>query len=335
MNRSTLLALVLCVFWIAPAQAGVGMVKTTFNDARRGRTLETHIWYPCDGGLVARHAENAVFEGHDAVVDGIIRHGKYPLYILLHGTTGNWRNLSWLAARLAENGAVVCAANHPGYTSGDATPVSILRAWDQPLDAGFLVDEMLRSRFKDDIDPGRVFAVGYSLGGYSALALAGARLDLRRFIDFCAANQDGSCRYFRPVLTGLTDRDFSLAEQGLRDARFTKTVAIAPGFVESFTPQSLQGITIPVLIIGAGKDQNIPPSTHFYPRLPDLPSNIAYREIAQASHFSFMQICKPGALKILAEEDAQFVCMDYGSDRRDIHERLYRYIADFMQPKAD
>jgi hypothetical protein len=48
-----------------------------------------------------------------------------------------------------------------------------------------------------------------------------------------------------------------------------------------------------------------------------------------------MQICKPGALEILAEEDAAFVCEDHGSDRRAIHDRLYRYVVEFLQPEAD
>jgi len=221
MKRLVLFPLILCVLWSAPALAGVGMAEAVFKDAKRERTLRTHIWYPSDDGPAARFAENAVFEGLDAVWDGSLRPGTYPLYVLLHGTTGNWRNLSWLAARLAENGAVVCAADHPGYTSGDATPASVIRAWDQPLDATFLVDRMLGSRFRDNIDQSRLFAVGYSLGGYGALALAGARLDLRRFIDFCAANLDRSCRYFRPALPGLAARDFTEAARaiGARDLR--------------------------------------------------------------------------------------------------------------------
>lgn len=334
MKRPALFTFILCLLWAAPALAGVGMTEAVFKDAGRGRTLKTRIWYPSDDKPAERVAENAVFEGIDAVMDGAVRPGRYPLYVLLHGTTGNWRNLSWLAARLAENGAVVCAANHPGYTSGDATPASVIRAWDQPLDASFLARKMLRSRFKGDIDPAKVFAVGYSLGGYSALALAGARLDLRRYPAFCTENQDRSCRYFRPAFPGLTEKDFKAAARDLADTRFAAVVAIAPGFVEAFTPESLKSIAIPVLIIGGGKDQNIPPSTHFYPRLPEFPPNVFYREIPDASHFSFMQICKPGALKILAEEDAAFVCMDHGSDRRAIHDRLYRLIVDFLQPKA-
>ncbi|MGE4424050.1 MAG: alpha/beta hydrolase family protein [Pseudodesulfovibrio sp.] len=330
----TLLPFLLCLIWSAPALAGVGMAEAVFKDAQRGRTLKAHIWYPSDGGPAARFAENAVFEGIDAVKDGPLRPGKHPLYVLLHGTTGNWRNLSWLAARLAEDGGVVCAADHPGYTSGDATPASVLRAWGQPLDAGFLAGEMLHSRFRDAIDPAKVFAVGYSLGGYSALALAGARLDLRRYVAFCAENQDRSCRYFQAALPGLTEQDFAEGAQDLRDKRFTAAVAIAPGFVEAFTDQSIKAIAIPVLIVGGGKDQNIPPSTHFYPRLPEFPRNVFYREIPGASHFSFMQICKPGALKILAEEDAEFVCMDYGSDRRAIHDRLYQYIQEFLRQNA-
>ncbi|OIQ49395.1 Alpha/beta hydrolase family protein [Pseudodesulfovibrio hydrargyri] len=335
MKRLVFVPLILCLVWSAPALAGVGMTETVFRDDGRGRTLKTHIWYPCDGGQASRFAENAVFEGIDAVRDGAVRPGSYPLYVLLHGTTGNWRNLSWLAARLAENGAVVCAADHPSYTSGDADPASVLRAWDQPLDASFLAREMLRSRFKGVIAPDKVFAVGYSLGGYSALALAGARLDLRRYVAFCAENRDRSCRYFRPALPGLTEQDFESAARDLSDARFSKVVAVAPGFVESFTPASLKGIAIPALIIGGGKDRNIPPSTHFYPRFEDFPPNLAYREIPDASHFAFMQICKPGALEILAEEDATFVCMDYDGDRRAIHDRLYRYVVEFLQPEAD
>lgn len=335
MKRPAFFTLIACLLWAAPALAGVGLTEMVFTDAQRGRALKTHIWYPSDGKPAARFAENAVFEGIDAVGDGVLRPGKYPLYILLHGTTGNWRNLSWLAARLAENGAVVCAADHPGYTSGDADPATVLRAWDQPLDASFLAGEMLRSRFKGVIDPSRVFAVGYSLGGYSALALAGARLDLRRYPAFCAKNPDRSCRYFQAALPDLTEQDFTAAARDLRDARFAAVVAIAPGFVEAFTPASLKGIAIPALIIGGGKDRNIPPSTHFYPRFEDFPPNLAYREIPDASHFSFMQICKPGARGILAEEDAAFVCEDHSADRRAIHDRLYRYVVDFLQPAAD
>jgi predicted dienelactone hydrolase len=335
MKRPALFTFILCLLWAAPALAGVGMAEAVFKDAGRGRTLKTHIWYPSDDAPAARVAENAVFEGIDAIRDGAIKPGKYPLYVLLHGTTGNWRNLSWLAARLAENGAVVCAADHPGYTSGDATPATVIRAWDQPLDASFLAREMLRSRFKENIDPAKVFTVGYSLGGYSALALAGARLDLRRYPAFCDENQDRSCRYFRPTFPGLTEQDFKTAARDLTDTRFTAVVAIAPGFVEAFTPESLEAIAIPVLIVGGGKDQNIPPSTHFYPRLPEFPPNVFYREIPEASHFSFMQICKPGALKILAEEDAEFVCMDHGSDRRAIHDRLYQFVEEFLRQNAD
>jgi predicted dienelactone hydrolase len=335
MKRPAFFAFIACLLWAVPAMAGVGLTEVVFKDAQRGRTLKTHVWYPCDGGQAERFAENVVFEGIDAVGDGKIKPGKYPLYVLLHGTTGNWRNLSWLAARLAENGAVVCAADHPGYTSGDADPASVLRAWDQPLDARFLAGEMLRSRFREVINPSHIFAVGYSLGGYSALALAGARLDLRRYVEFCAKDQDSSSRYFRAALPGLTEQDFTKAAQDLSDARFTKVVAVAPGFVESFTPASLKGITIPALIIGGGKDRNIPPSTHYYPRFEDFPPNVAYREIPDAQHFSFMQICQPGAAKILAEEDAAFVCEDHGSDRRAIHDQLYRYVVEFLQPEAD
>lgn len=228
------------------------------------------------------------------------------------------------------------AANHPGYTSGNATPSSVLRAWEQPRDATFLLGEMLESRFKDYVDRSRIYAIGYSLGGYSALALAGARLDMHRYIEFCGSNEDVSCRYFKPAFSSLSDADFKNAAMDLKDERFTGIIALAPGFVESVTQESLSRIMVPTLIVGASLDKNVPPATHLLPWRENFSELMRYEEIPDAAHFSFMQICKPNGAAILAEEGAEFVCQDgNGSSRRDIHETLYTLIVDFLRPTTN
>ena len=318
------------------AWAQVGLAEMAFTDSGRSRTLGVHVWYPCPGKATRRFAENPVFQGFDAVRDGEIKQGRHPLFILLHGTMGNWRNLSWLAARLAGNGAIVAAANHPGYTTGEATPASILRPWDQPRDASFMLGALLRSRFAGHIDQARLYAVGYSLGGYSALALAGVRLDMRTYPDFCAAHDDASCSYFKPAFPGLDDAYFSSAAMDLKDTRFTGVVAIAPGFLESATRSSLGGVRTPALIVGAGHDANVPPATHLRSRRTDFSKRIRYEEIADATHFSFMQLCKPGGLEILAEDGEEFVCMDGGeTSRMDVHDQLFKLIGSFLPPPLD
>jgi len=313
------------------AWAGVGLTEKVFTDTQRDRKLTSYIWYPSQAGHQERFAENIVFTGFDAVKDGEIKPGKYPLYILLHGTSGNWRNLSWLAAKLAADGGVVVAANHPGYTSGNATPGSVIRAWNQPKDASFLLSQLLNSGFKQIIDASRVYAIGYSLGGYSTLALAGARSDMRRLVTFCDEHDDAACRYFKPTFPGLDKTFYYNIGADLSDERFKRFVAITPGFVETLTHESLGNITAPTMIIGAEHDRNLPPATHFAPYKSAFSPAIKYNEVEDAAHFSFMQICKPGGIDILAEDGEEFVCLDgNGASRKTIHEQLYRLVTDFL-----
>ncbi|WP_432736965.1 alpha/beta hydrolase family protein [Maridesulfovibrio sp. FT414] len=331
MKSYILFCAILFIFSAIPAQGAVGITQTQFTDSARGRTLKTYIWYPCVGGKSSRYAENVVFEGFEAVKDGEISQGQFPVFVLIHGTSGNWRNLSWLAERLADSGSIVIAADHPDYTTGDATPYSVIRAWDQPKDVSFILDKLFTSRFKDYIDRKRVLAVGYSLGGYSSLALAGARLDMHQYLDFCSAHDDNSCRYFRPAFTCLDGKYFGQSSVDLNDKRFTGIIAIAPGFMESFTGDSLHRIKVPTLIIGATLDRNVSPSTHILPRKNDLAAQVSYKEIEGAAHFSFMQVCKPKGIEILAEDGEEFVCIDGGSKtRREIHDELFNYIRDFL-----
>lgn len=332
--KSCMTCLFLVVLILLPLNvyAEVGVIQKTFTDEQRGRELVTHIWYPCENQETCLVADNVVFKGFNAVQNGVIKNGKFPLYILLHGTTGNWKNLSWLAARLTEGGAIAAAANHPGYTSGNATPATVLRMWDQPTDASFLLDQLLASKFGRNIDKKRIFVVGYSLGGYSAMALAGAELDMKQYVNYCLKNDDESCRYFKPAFAELTASFYKKSSGNHLDQRIAGCIAIAPGFVLSMTDKSLANIKIPTLVIGAESDKNIPPKTQLYPKVKSFSKAVHYKEIKDASHFSFMQLCKPNASVILAEEKAEFVCIDGAvKDRKAIHDELFRLITDFAK----
>jgi predicted dienelactone hydrolase len=77
-----------------------------------------------------------------------------------------------LGTALAAQGYLVASVNHHGNTSVE------------PVDA----------LFGSRIDPTRIGAAGFSLGGYTVIAVAGGRTDLQVFAAFCRGpERDATC----------------------------------------------------------------------------------------------------------------------------------------------
>ncbi len=130
----------------------------------KDRKLDFAIWYPSLEKENETFGQNVVFFGFKAKKDAKIIDKKFPLIIFLHGSTGNWRNMSWLAKKLAKDNIII-SANHPGSTSKDSTPKTVLEVWTQSKDVKFLISRILKSDFKNNIDKDKIFVLGYSLGG--------------------------------------------------------------------------------------------------------------------------------------------------------------------------
>ena len=295
------------------------------------RVLKTAIWYPTFETKKEVFASNAVFKGFEACNKSAIKDEKFPLIIFAHGTSGNWRNLSWLANDLAKNN-IVMAANHPGYTSRDSNPKSVLRVWKQAKDVSFLITQALNSKFKNNIDKDKIYVLGFSLGGYTALALSGAKLDMSTYKEFCAKYNDKACEYFKDA-TSIINKDYlKKSSQNLRDKRIKKIIAFAPGLMQALTNESLKNISIPSLIIGAQYDHNVPVETVIKTKFTSFSKTMIYRELKDATHFSFMQECTKNALPILKEENAEFVCIDGKTRKRvDIHREIKILVKDFLK----
>ncbi|MFK7805713.1 MAG: alpha/beta hydrolase family protein [Anaerolineae bacterium] len=311
----------------------IGTAEETFVDQARDREIEALIWYPTQPVEGKEYGGNKVFYGFFADPGAEIAiTEKAPLYVLVHGTTGTWRNLSWLAAELAENGAMVIAANHPGSTYfSNPTPAEILETWNQPQDVSFMLDSLLSSEYSQYIDEENIVVIGLSLGGYTSMALSGATLEMERMPEFCATYPDDGCRYFEDVFETFDAEYYAQTDQDFKDDRVKAAIAFAPGLVESMTADSLQSLETPILIIGAEDDKNVPPATHLTPMVDYLPEHSQYREIEEAAHFSFMQICKDGALEILEKEGEAFACEESGDKSRiDIHDEVIDLIEEFL-----
>ncbi len=186
----------------------VGEVNRHYVDERRltwggsgPRPLETAIWYPAKAAAAAAEAQpdRAIFET-PVVVQGASlaeAHEKYPLILISHGTGGCAAALLWMGHYLASHGYLVAAINHHGNTCAEAQPDprGYLLWWERAQDLRVALDRVLADpEFGTHIDPRRIGALGFSLGGYTVITVAGARIDRARYQRFCSSSaRDFTC----------------------------------------------------------------------------------------------------------------------------------------------
>lgn len=326
----------------AHADERIGFKEITVPD--ESRPLHVALWYPTtDAGPEATVAENPVFQGVSALKDARASGGPHPLVVLSHGYGGSWRNLSWLATELAHKGYVVAAPDHPGTTTFDRDPQKAKKLWGRPRDLSHVIDDLVAERSLN-IDNKRIAAIGHSLGGWTVTELAGGRFDAALVMQNCAARfGQVACKLFSEL--GIGENDAATARLGsdLSDARIGAVVTLDLGPARGFTPESLVNVRVPFLIIAAGADIAKTDATraevaatnqdsHYLAlHLPAATTNST--RIADALHFSFMQVCKPGAVDLIEEETPGegIVCKDGGSrDREAIHRETADMIIVFL-----
>lgn len=318
-----------------PPYAGqAGIVFDTAPAPLRQSGIDFHIWYPAQpGGRALTVGGNGVFHGTEAGRGAPHRGGAYPVIVISHGAGGNAGQFGWIASRLAEAGYVVVLPNHPGSTSDNASALEAVRIWERPQDISAVLDAITaQAEAYPYMDLERVGVLGFSAGGYTALALAGARVDPDRLAAFCDNGGRGmsDCDFFARFEVDLHALDLRPAAQDLRDPR-VRAVVIDPGIVETLTSHSLVRIDIPMLVLNLGDERRVPVPVHARSMSETVPE-AEYRIIPDASHFSFLAECKPRGAKILADEgEPDPLCEDAGGrSRAEIHAELTDVIGRFL-----
>jgi predicted dienelactone hydrolase len=308
-----------------------------FRDVQIGqdapRPLHVVVWYPArDQGPIETIGENKVFFGHAASRDAAPTQGEHPLIVLSHGYGGSWRNLSWLGHLLARQGYVVAAPDHPGTTTFDRDPTRAAMLWERPHDLSRVIDALTtQTELAGEVDTGRIAAIGHSLGGWTVAALAGARFETQRLAAECKVDTSPRACALSAEL-GLADPQW---QHNMADPRIKAFVSLDLGLARGFSPQSLAEIKAQALVIAAGTD------------IGDMPAALESGYLAQhmhkasstsvtipdAMHFSFMQLCKPGAVALIEEETPGdgIVCKDGGSrSREEIHREIAFVVSGFL-----
>lgn len=309
-------------------------------DEDSSRPLNIAIWYPTyETGSPEKVGDNRVFYGTSALRDAGPAPGEHPLLLLSHGYGGSWRNLNWLASEIATQGYIVAAVDHPGTTTFNKLEQDAKELWRRPQDLQRVMAKILNTpALAGTVDMQRIAAAGHSLGGWTVLELAGGRFNTTRFQNDCRTHlRLNSCKLIQTL--GIDENAVLLAADA-GDAKIKAVVSLDLGLARGFTPESLSQIAIPVLIMAAQVD-----SDKLHAKLESgylaeyIPA--ALRRVVSvegATHFSFMQQCKPGAATFIAEKDPgnEIVCLDGGPrSRAAIHRQLAEDISTFINQALD
>lgn len=328
----------------ANAAEPVGVRKISVVTQDYPRPLAVTVWYPSKGeGQTIEHDNDRIFEANSASTNATIREGRFPLVLLSHGSGSRVDGMGWIATELAKAGYIVAGPNHPGTTSGDSTPAATPKIWERTQDISVLITALAADPdWRGSIDQKSIGILGFSLGGSTAMELAGARPDLDAFVKYCDDEQPGmlDCTWFRGG-RGYAGGEFvkfepfdlrsinrKLFEQSNRDPRISSVVAIDPGLGTVMKPDSVKTIEIPVTLVNLGNEGEVPRAVLADKLAKDIPGS-SYIRINDADHYSFLPICKPGAsdfLKSVGESDP--ICEETKHPRAELHAELSRLIVE-------
>jgi predicted dienelactone hydrolase len=157
---------------------------------KENRSLTVDLWYPAQVAAGAtREVYSATLPSDPpappakfsvpgiAVRDAPPAGTGYPLVVVSHGYSNTPAAMTWLTENLASKGYVVAAIRHedPPITDKAKFAEPLMR---RPLDIVFVTRSLQTLLGRQHlIDPGRTALIGYSMGGYGVLTVAGATLD--------------------------------------------------------------------------------------------------------------------------------------------------------------
>ncbi|MEN9866865.1 MAG: hypothetical protein RL748_2455, partial [Pseudomonadota bacterium] len=141
-------------------------------DSTHQRTFPALLLYP------SQQASRTTMIGpyaFDSSPDAPIAPGRFPLILISHGSGGSHLLYRSIAIHLARQGYIVALPEHPGNNRNDNSLENsndnlALRPYHLGLTIAAVADALGAS-----VNTDRIGVVGHSMGGYTALALAGGQ----------------------------------------------------------------------------------------------------------------------------------------------------------------
>jgi predicted dienelactone hydrolase len=305
----------------AESKYTVGQRTFSFEDTNRNRKLITELWYPTTGKA---EEEQSGFVRMPTARNAAISSGTFPLVLFSHGTGGGRLTVEWFCSGLASQGYIVAAVDHFGNTFDNPIPEEFVKFWERPQDIRFVLDQILQTEVAASIDKNKIGAAGFSLGGYTAIALAGATMDFEAIKNFFNT-ETGKKEADIPEMPGLTSflgkpeihASFKQAPS-LKDKRIKSVFVMSPAVGQTFPDkENFKDVSIPVYIVAAAKDQIAPLKTNAAHYAKMLRGSIYKTLGGEAGHYVFLNEAK----EFLKQEASLFFVDPPGVDRKAIHDQ--------------
>ena len=301
------------------------------------RPIAWSAWFPTSETPKINAQTDQFFDLGDIATDALPSGShKLPVVLLSHGTGGTAESLGWLARSLALDRYLVIAANHHGNSGIEPYRAEgFLCWWERAADMSVLLDHLnADGPFQDRLDLDRVSAVGFSLGGYAVLSLAGAVTALDEFERWQAQSgiTMGGPREFPDAADQIphlmqTSSAFqnSMKNHGKSylDTRVRAIVAIAPApTVRALSESSVCNISLPTTILTGGADQEAP-NEHCVDWLTSINPRFQHTDMGpNVGHYTFLGF--PADRTLIGKEP---IFTDHPSvDREKLHSQVSRLV---------
>lgn len=238
----------------------------------------------------------------DVCINAKFLEGGFPLVIISHGNGGSHLLYRTISTHLAKNGFIVAMVEHYGNNRNnnelENTEENLIL---RPKHISLTIDKLLTdSFFSEHIIEDKIAVIGHSMGGYTALALAGG----------IPRTREGEKIETTP------------------DQRIKAIVLLAPG--AGWFMNGLDNVTIPILMLTAEHD-HITPAWNAETVLQSVPdkSLVTFRQIANAGHCSFLSPFPESMRnpKFLPSTDPE------GFEREKFHVQLPKEILAYLNEK--
>lgn len=255
----------------------VGYDEVPFLDETHQMSRDLLIWYPINPQIEGIASKNP-WDVFNVAIRAPFKTSevKVPVIVISHGTGGTPHQLSWLIRQLVYSGYIVIGIKH----------LDLSINWQRPQDITTIIDKFSSHPMANHANLNQIGIAGFSLGGTTAISLAGARAT--KLDSIIPTPKDAYPKEFSWIKAALPSLNKELMSKNWRDPRIKAAFVMAPSWGWIFDEKNLREISIPIYLIASSADDVLVTQSNagFFAR--NIPKS-TYQEISgKANHYVFI-----------------------------------------------